>query len=194
MTPDRSSLSPGLLQQAEKADELNKYLQLKQKRDKLISENKELFVNKEKLLEETLTALVQGKDVAEASKYLQALKQIKVLDKKILESRNNYRDFLKANYQDKSIFDQKDLSFLLKFDERVTYHKPIFAMIQMLGENLRAKSGNILVATAGYNAGLSRTYLGGHIYSNYGRIPSYEETTKYISRIIANYSEIVKRM
>ncbi len=194
LTPDRSCLSSKLLQDVEKANELDTYLQLKQERDELISENKELFVNKEKLLEEILTAMVQGKDMAEASKHLQALKQRKVLDKKIQESRNNYREFLKVNYQGKSIFDQKDLSFLLSFDERVSYRKPVFAMIQMMGENLRARSGNILVATAGYNAGLTRTYLGGHIYSNYGRVPSYEETTKYVSRIIANYSEIVKRM
>ena len=65
----------------------------------------------------------------------------------------------------------------------------------MMAENLRSRSGNILAATAGYNAGLGNTdYAKAGIYEPYGRIPNFAETVDYVSKILVNHHEIARRM
>jgi soluble lytic murein transglycosylase-like protein len=101
---------------------------------------------------------------------------------------------LQANYENRSIFNDQDVRFFYRFDQRVTYRKPIQGMIQIMAENLRARSGNILAATAAYNAGLSQTYTGRSGYQPFGRIPPFQETVAYLSRIVVNHHEIAKRI
>ncbi|MBV1919399.1 MAG: hypothetical protein KUG73_01855, partial [Pseudomonadales bacterium] len=84
-------------------------------------------------------------------------------------------------------------SFFVAFDERFTYKKPIFAMVHMLANALRVRNGNMLAAAAAYNAGLSRTWTDEVLYTQYGQLPNYSETNRYLSRIIANYEEISRR-
>ena len=63
-----------------------------------------------------------------------------------------------------------------------------------LAENLRARGGNLLAATAAYNAGLSRTYTSRSGYEPYGQMPPFRETVAYLSRIVVNHHEIARRM
>jgi hypothetical protein len=194
ITADSTKLDPSLIQQADLANELDKFYALSKKRRHLIRKNRKLFINPEKYLRETLMALTQQKTIEHAQLSLDTLDKVNDLKEKASKARSNYQRFLKANFEGKSIFRGNDLHFLNQFDQRVTYRKPIYAMVQMMAEHLRARKGNILAATAGYNAGLSSTASNEHIYSRYGQIPPYRETTKYLSRIVVNHHEIVKRL
>lgn len=194
ITADSTKLDHSLLQCPALAKELDRFYALSKKRRHLIQKNKKLFINTESYLRETLLALTGQKEISQAQVALNVLDQAETLRVKITEARKNYRHFLRANFHDKSIFNQRDLSFLNQFDQRVTYKKPIYKMVQMMAEHLKARGGNILVATAGYNAGLPSTASNEYIYRYYGRIPAYSETTNYLSRIVANHHEIVKRL
>ena len=66
-------------------------------------------------------------------------------------------------------------------------------MVHMLANALRVRNGNVLAASAAYNAGLRRTWTNETIYNQYGFIPNIEETSIYVSRIVANYEEISRR-
>ncbi|QEP43409.1 hypothetical protein D5085_09905 [Ectothiorhodospiraceae bacterium BW-2] len=109
----------------------------------------------------------------------------------IKRSRNEYRDFLRLNSAGKSIL--KDSTALAALDERLTHEKPVPAMVQMLAEHLRARKGNMLIAAAGYHAGLSRTKAQS-LYEPYGRIPVIQSTVDYLSKIIVIYHELRHRL
>ena len=66
-------------------------------------------------------------------------------------------------------------------------------MVKMLANALRVRNGNILSASAAYNAGLSKTWTKQPIYQRYGFIPAYAETSRYVSKVVANYEEISLR-
>ncbi len=130
---------------------------------------------------------------AEAETWLNVQKIKKEYDDRIAAAREQYTEFLNANVEGRDIFNEDDLAFLQRFDERMTHEKPIFAMVKMLARSLRARNGNILAAAAGYNAGLSTTRARG-VYKPFGKIPNFEETVTYISRVLINHFEIVRRL
>ncbi len=194
ITADCTSLDISSFKRPDLANELDRYYALSKKRRHLIRKHRKLFTNPRKYLRKALLAHTGQKDLNQAQVLLNAMDRVELLGKKATEARKNYQHFLRANFCDKSIFDQGELSFLNQFDQRVTYRKPIYSMVQMMAEHLKARGGNILSATAGYNAGLPSTASNEHIYSRYGKIPAYNETTKYLSRIVVNHHEIVKRL
>lgn len=128
-----------------------------------------------------------------ARKYLKFWEKVAEYDRKVVQARDQYREYLEANVKGRDIFDDNDLRMILKFDERFTYKKPILAMVKMLSKGLRARNGNIVAATVGFNAGLSST-KGFGAYEPYGRIPASEQATTYISHVLINHYEIVRRM
>lgn len=192
--PSNSPIDPSKTKLPEKSKELERYLALKRKRRKLIKKNRKLFYQEDEVLRQCLSAHLKGESLPEASKWLQSLEEVKSLEESINQARRNYRQYLLANYTDKSIFNQEDLKFFLQFDHRVTYHKPIKAMVKMMAEHMRGRNGNLLAATAGYNAGLPNTSYPYGVYQAYGRIPPFRETVKYVSKIVVNHHEIVKRL
>lgn len=193
-TANTSALQPTRLEKAELAGELDRYLGLRKKRKRLWRQHLSLFRSRDKVLREALEAADRGERMSRAGAYLQALDEADRLHRAIGLARDNYRGFLRANFEGRSIFNRKDLRFLSDFDERVLYAKPISAMTQIMARHLKARNGNILAATAGYNAGLGRTRYRSRIYDRYGRIPAIEETVNYVSRILIKHHEILQRL
>lgn len=145
-------------------------------------------------LEDALAELVADERTADPSlvvEQLHYMRELKKLDQRRYEARDSFRNYLKANLQDRDIFDETDVAFLLGFDQRFTYRAPIAVMAKIMARALRARNGNILAATAGYNAGLGNTRADG-LYAPYGRIPEFGETITYISKVLINYQEIVR--
>lgn len=171
---------------------LEAYYELRQKRRELNRENRR-FLNNREQLKQALEALVEGRSVPEAAQHLAYLAEAEKVQQQTDRAREGYRDYLRANFAGRSIFNPGDVRFLVGFDERVTYKKPVMAMVHMLARGLRARNGNILAAAAGYNAGLSSTIAPG-LYEPFGRIPSYEETVTYISRVVVNHHAITRRL
>lgn len=176
------------------AGERERLRSLRKKRRRLQQENRELFAGSKQLLETCLKALAGGESLSGAANHLKTLQEMRKLDAEVDEARNNFQRFLLANFQGRSIFHKQDVEFLNRFDQRVLYKIPIQAMVRMMAEHLRGRNGNILAATAGYNAGLSSTRYPYRIYEPYGIIPPYRETVKYVCRIGINYQEISKRV
>ena len=146
-------------------------------------------------LDKALRWLAEGKEGRNFAKLqLNRGDVLRDFDQKIKQAKTDYVTFINANIDE---LGQRDIfnnpSFFVAFDERFTYKKPIFAMVHMLSNALRVRSGNILTAAAAYNAGLSRTWTGEVLYTQYGQLPNYSETNRYLSRIIANYEEISQR-
>lgn len=194
VSPDTREIDDSRLSQPEKAAALDRMREFKKRRNALKNAHKSLFYNKDELLKESLRRHARGESLAGSESMLNALQEKEFLDQSVQTARNEYREFLRSNYEEKNIFNQSDLNFFLQFDERVTYKKPIDAMVKMFARYLRARNGNFLVATAGYNAGLSRTYYSYAVYEPYGRIPNYDQTISYVSKIVVNHHEIVQRL
>lgn len=173
---------------------MNQLQELQKQRKELIDSDPVLFRDPGSKLKEVLKVLAAGGGNLDPELDLSRLEQLESLDKQIAEARSEYRMFLQANYEDRSIFDSRDVQFLYRFDQRVTYKKPIQGMVQIMAENLRARNGNLLAATAAYNAGLSRTYTKRAGYEPFGQMPPFRETVAYLSRIVVNHHEIGQRM
>ncbi|UZE96914.1 lysozyme family protein [Alkalimarinus alittae] len=176
----------------ELAGSLEQYNALIKERSAFINSNKSA---KSFNLEKALSYMAQGQSASEeAQAQLNYMAKISEINIAISQAKENYIDYLETNITE---LGQRDLfgqtAFFNQFDERFTYQKPIFAMVKMLANALRVRSGNILSASAAYNAGLSRTWTNQPIYTQYGLLPAYEETSTYISKIIANYEEIAQR-
>jgi hypothetical protein len=148
------------------------------------------------ILEEALQIIYSGGTDdyrQEAGEYLFYLDKLKEYDEKMRQAQESYRTYLLVNVEGKDIFSESDLEFILSFDERFSYKKPIFAMVEMMTRGLRARNGNILAATIGYNAGLNSTIDDG-MYKPYGKIPAIEESTTYLSHVLINHYEITRRI
>ncbi len=178
----------------ELAGEKQRLRELSQRRRKLKQKHRLLFYDPQRLLADSLAAHRAGTSLPETETYLQALEEVKGLEEAMQEARRQYRTFLQSNYQGRDIFRQSDVEFLNRFDQRVLYRLPVQAMVRMMAEHLRGRSGNILAATAGYNAGLPSTRYPYRIYEPYGMVPAYRETVRYVCKIAINYQEIIKRM
>lgn len=147
-------------------------------------------------LEDALTELVaetKTADPATVTKQLQYMLELKALDQQRYEARDAFRTYLRANFQDRDIFDDADAAFLRRFDQRLTYREPIAVMAKIMARALRTRHGNILAATAGYNAGLGNTRASG-LYAPYGRIPEFGETITYVNKVLLNYQEIGRHL
>jgi hypothetical protein len=147
-------------------------------------------------LEDALAELVAEKKTANPAiveGQLQYMRELKELDQQRHEARDAYRRYLKANSQQRNIFDEDDAAFLLEFDQRLTYRAPIAVMAKIMARALQARNGNILAATAGYNAGLGNTRASG-LYARYGQIPEFGETITYVSKVLINYQEISRQL
>jgi hypothetical protein len=160
----------------------------------LRSDYSDLFNNPSKLLRTLLNAQASGAPLKAAGSYALALDRMDLLQAQYATARDNCRLYLVENFKDRSIFSPQDEAFFEKFDQRVLYPHAINAMVRMMAENLRSRSGNILAATAGYNAGLGNTDSKSGVYITYGRIPNFAETVEYVSKILVNHYEISRRI
>lgn len=176
----------------ELAGALDKYNALIRERSTYRKESKDQ-VNFD--LDTALAWLAEGKfGMKEAQEQINRNQQIDAINTEIRKARADYLAFIEANITQlgkRDIFANTD--FFVGFDERLTYRKPISAMVHMLANALRVRNGNILSAAAAYNAGLSRTWTNEALYTRYGTLPNFAETSTYLSRIVANYEEIANR-
>lgn len=125
--------------------------------------------------------------------YKDYIERLDEFDRRRSEARDQFRDYLTANVAHRNLFDRNDLNFILGFDERFTYKKPLSGMVLMMARHLRARNGNVLPAVVGYNAGLSTTQDIGR-FEPYGKIPHIEQSTEYISHVLVNHHEISRRL
>lgn len=176
----------------ELADKGRLYYELRQEKRQLHREKPTQVLS----LEDALAELASEKaavDPAIVTGQLQYMRKLKELDQRRYDARDAFRTYLKANVQDRNIFHKGDAAFLLEFDQRLTYRAPIAVMAKIMARALRARNGNILAATAGYNAGLGNTRASG-LYAPYGRIPEFAETITYVSNVLLNYQEISRHV
>lgn len=157
-------------------------------------DNSDLFNSPAKLLRTVLGVNAQGTVVPEAAAYLKTMDAVETAQVEYTRERDNARQFLEENFAGRSIFNPQDRLFFEQFDQRVLYEHSINAMVRMMAENLRARGGNILAATAGYNAGLGNTTSPAGVYTTYGRIPNFAETVEYVSKILVHHHEISRRL
>ncbi len=190
---DQTDLPPEDLRLAHLSSELDKYYSLWDRLNALKDENW-MFGNEDQVLRRALNALNKGEDAPWAKRYLHLLGEEEKLINGRESARQNYTRFLEANFEGRSIFDHSDLKFLNRFDQRVTYTAPIMAMSEMMAAHLKERQGNILTATAGYNAGLGNTRSDSRLYAPFGFMPSFEETVAYVSRIAINHHQIISRI
>jgi hypothetical protein len=130
---------------------------------------------------------------AMAEEYLEFERQEESLRVNVTETRTRYVERVLELVRDLDIFNPADQRFLETFDQRFTY-RSLTAMVAYMGEELAKFNGNIVAATAAYNAGRSSAMDRKHPFLRYGRIPGIEETSLYVSRIMNSYSEISQRM
>lgn len=175
------------------ANRANEYYQIRRQRRNYIRKQRPAKTFE---LEEALEIIQSGNIAAhlkDVKKYLAYIRQRDAFSEQELQLRRDFQDYLRENLKGKDIFNRKDLNFILQFDERFTYKKPILAMTKMIARALRSRNGNILAASIGYNAGLSRTRAFGR-YEPYGKIPHIKQSTTYLSHILINHHEIITRM
>lgn len=153
-----------------------------------------LFNSPAKILRKVLAAQTSGKALPEAATYTAALQRMENIQAQHVRSRDNCQLYFTENFQGRSIFDPQDVAFFERFEQRVLYSHSINAMVRMMAENMRSRNGNILAATAAYNAGLGNTDYESGIYIPYGRIPNFSETVDYVSKIVINHHEISRRI
>ena len=192
---DEHGQPQGFARRSELEGEFDRMSEERSRMRALRREHSDLFNNPAKVLRDLLNAQAAGRPLKSAGSYTLALDTMELLRARYVQARDNCREYLEDNFRDRSIFAPNDVTFLEKFDQRVLYPYCVDAMVRMMAENLRARSGNILSATAGYNAGLGNTvYSGSDIYEPYGRLPNFSETVTYVSRILVNHHEISSRM
>ena len=174
------------------ADAIDEYARVRDELRAFRRDNHSLRVTTERM-EEVLEAVVAGEPVPRAQDQLDYIRGAETMNQLLDEARASFREYLRANFEGRDIFDAEDLAFLRGFDERVTYRKPVPAMVHMLASGLQSRNGNIIAAAAGFHAGLGNTRDTGH-YEAYGRMPGFESTVAYMSRVFINHHEIAKRL
>ena len=128
-----------------------------------------------------------------AEEYLEYEKKEESLKLNVTDARNRYVESVLDRVRERDIFNPADLRFLEAFDQRFTY-RSLTAMVAYMGDELSKFNGNVVAATASYNAGRSAAMDRKHPFLRYGRIPGNEETSLYVSRIMNSFSEISHRM
>jgi hypothetical protein len=169
------------------------YYKLRQERRKYYRANRSKIRFE---LEDLLKIVAKGESYSiqsQAAEQLQFLQNIDEYDRLRMLARDQFKKYLVANVADRNLFDRNDLNFILGFDERFTYKKPLSSMVLMLARHLRARNGNILPSIIGYNAGLSTTADVGR-FKPYGKIPYIQESTTYLSHVLINHHEIASRL
>ena len=169
------------------------YYKIRQERRKYYRANRS---KKRFELEDLLKIVANGQSTGietQAAEQLQFLQKINEYDNLRMQARDQFKEYLIANVAERDLFDRNDLNFILGFDERFTYKKPLSGMVLMLARHLRARNGNILPAIIGYNAGLSTTTDVGR-FKPYGKIPYIQESTTYLSHVLVNHHEIASRL
>ncbi|GAB1409446.1 hypothetical protein MASR1M90_06000 [Desulfovibrionales bacterium] len=156
--------------------------------------HQELLKSPEKVLRNCIKAYTAGKPLPDLAQYAQVYDQLTALQNMYAKARDAYRSFLEENFQGRDIENPADQVFLEQFDQRVLHAHAVHAMVKMMAEHLRTLNGNILAATAGYNAGLGNARSDTRIYAAFGRIPNFAETVDYVSKIVVNHYEIAQRM
>ena len=147
----------------------------------------------EELLRQALQAQASGKALPEAKALLRDMEVLERKSESLRSARNEAQAFMRMNLEGRSIFSGEDLDFLRQFDERTVPQACIPAMVELMSQNLAARSGSLLAATSAYNAGLSTTKDSG-AYEPYGRIPNISETASYVSRIAVHHHGILRHM
>ena len=176
------------------AQEKDRYYDLRAQWKKILRQRNRIAGDQGEYLRIALADGLQGKPAPKARQWMDADAKAQALDTQVKEARQRYRDYLAANFKGRNIFNDDDVAFFKTFDERVLYHKPVNAMVLMLARFLRARSGNILSAAAGYHCGLAQTREDGDVYGPYGRLPGIDSTVSYVSRILVHHHEIALRM
>jgi len=191
---DRAVHASSKYKKSEFAGAIKEYHQLRRNRRRFLRKNRSsLKVKPEDLMQSIFEGNQSEALLVKAKKYVALKRQSAEFDQKIDNARDNYRSFLLENLKGRDIFNKNDLDFIVQFDERLTYKKPVLSMIKMIARALRARNGNIVTAAAGYNAGLSTTIAQG-VFKPYGTLPNYNETATYISRVLVFYHELNRRM
>lgn len=156
--------------------------------------HRDLFKHPEKVLRTCIRAYTNGKSMPDLAEYGKIFDQVYALQDRYSAARDAYRSYLEENFRGRDIENPSDRTFLEQFDQRVLHSYAVDAMVKMMAEHLRALGGNILSATAGYNAGLGNARHDSRVYSPFGRIPNFSETVDYVSKIVVNHHEISRRM
>lgn len=191
---DAHLLPPGQVQRPDLEPAFAESARLREQMRSVRKEHAQLFSNPSKLLRTVLQAQAAGTPVPNAVGYLQTLDQMDVMQARYAQTRDNAKQFLLENFQNRSIFNPQDVAFFEQFEQRVLYRFSVDAMVRLMADNMRARGGNILAATAGYNAGLGTTDYEWGVYAMYGRVPGIDETVDYVSKILINHHEISRRM
>ena len=191
---DEHNLPDELVKQPEQKSSFDQTNRLRDQMRTLRRDNANLFSGADKLLRTILERNAKGSVLAEAEAYLKIFNQVDTLQTEYSKKRDIARQYLEENFKGRSIFNPQDKLFLEQFEQRVLYEYSINAMIQMMAENLRARGGNILAATAGYNAGLGNTKAAHGVFTTYGRIPNFAETVDYVGKIVVIHYEIMQRI
>jgi len=176
------------------AAELERYYERREAWKKARRKRDKIAGDEEAFLKLALEKGLEGQAAPGAADYLAACKEVAALEEEVDQARTRFSDYLEANFAGRSIFEDKDVAFFKAFDERVLYKKPVDAMVLMLARFVRARGGNILTAAAGYHSGLSNTRDDSGQYERYGRIPGFDSTVSYVSRILVNHHEIAIRL
>lgn len=179
----------------ERSGALHAYEQVVKERQRILRQERP---KQELTQDEAVRAIAENKiePVLKRAKDTLAWKnKLKELDETLKNLRAECREYLEANFSENGGADPvRNSAFFLEFDHRFVHERCIPVMVSILAKNLQKRNGNILSAAAGYNAGLSTTSFEEKFYAPYGRIPAFEETTRYISRIVGNYHEIYNRI
>ncbi len=155
----------------------------------------ELFARPERALRELTALVLSGGDATgKAKTWTDLWKRQEQLQSEAATATRNFRAYLEANFEGRVLGNPEDDAFLADFDQRTLPRFAVPAMVRMMARHLRARGGNILAATAGYNAGLGTTDTDAAIYARYGRLPVIEETVTYVSRIVVHHHEIRTRL
>jgi len=191
---DQHLSDPSLIRRADLEQDAKRAPEYQQQMKDLRANYKDLFNKPEQTLRSVLSAMLSGQPFPQAASYSQAFDLMDLLKEQYTNTRNSYKQYLQANFQGRSIFAAADIRFFEKFEQRVLYPYAVDAMVKLMADLLRGRNGNILAATAGYNAGPGRTDYPTGVYSLYGRVPDISETADYVSKILINHHEITRRM